>query len=50
MPWTESVVQDAPGYGEEDDRGLVTHETGGIAISPEKERLPTCTTGSSRLM
>lgn len=38
VPWTESVVQDAPGYGEEDDRGLVTHETGGIAISSEKER------------
>lgn len=38
VPWTESVVRDAPGYVEEDDRGLLTHETGGIAISPEKER------------
>jgi sporulation protein YlmC with PRC-barrel domain len=38
VPWTESVVRDAPDYGEEDDRGLVSHDTGGIAISSEKER------------
>jgi sporulation protein YlmC with PRC-barrel domain len=38
VPWTESVLREAPSYVEEDDRGLVTHETGGIAISPEKER------------
>ena len=38
VPWTERVVHDAPGYVKEDDRGLVSHETGGIAISQEKER------------
>jgi hypothetical protein len=38
VPWTESVVREAPGYVEEDDRGLLTHESGGIAITPEKER------------
>ena len=38
VPWTESLVHEAPGYVEEDDRGLVSHESGGIAISSEKER------------
>ena len=37
-PWTEDFIHEAPTYGEEDDRGLVTGESGGISISPDKER------------
>jgi hypothetical protein len=37
-PWTEDVMHEAPTYGEEDDRGHVAGESGGISLSPDKER------------
>lgn len=38
LPWTKDVVERAPSYSEEDDRGLLADHEHAIAISPEKER------------
>jgi sporulation protein YlmC with PRC-barrel domain len=39
LPWTKDVVQNAPSYEEEDDRGLFTDDVDAIGISVEKERM-----------
>lgn len=38
VPWAKDVVQRAPSYDDEDDRGLFTDDEDVIGISPEKER------------
>jgi len=38
VPWTKDVIESAPTYDDEDDRGLFTDDPDGIAVSPEKER------------
>lgn len=39
VPYTSDVVEKAPAYEEEDDRGLFTDDSESIGIGPEKERL-----------
>jgi hypothetical protein len=39
LPWTKDQVEAAPTYDDEDDRGLLTDDPDGIAISPDKERM-----------
>jgi hypothetical protein len=39
LPWTKDVVQNAPSYDEEDDRGLFDDDADAIGISAEKELL-----------
>jgi sporulation protein YlmC with PRC-barrel domain len=39
VPYTSDVVEGAPTYEDEDDRGLFTDDEESIGIGPEKERL-----------
>jgi sporulation protein YlmC with PRC-barrel domain len=39
LPWTKDVVQNAPRYDDEDDRGLFADDADAIGISVEKERM-----------
>ena len=37
VPWTKDIVEQAPSYDDEDDRGLLKDDPDGIHISREKE-------------
>jgi hypothetical protein len=37
VPWTKDVVEQAPSYDDEDDRGMLADDPDGIHISREKE-------------
>jgi sporulation protein YlmC with PRC-barrel domain len=39
VPYTSDVIEDAPTYEDEDDRGLFTDDEDSIGIGPDKERL-----------
>ena len=38
VPWTKDLVERAPSYSEEDDRGVLGDDPHGFGISREKER------------
>jgi sporulation protein YlmC with PRC-barrel domain len=38
VPWTKDVVERAPSYSDEDDRGVLGDDPHGFGISSEKER------------
>jgi hypothetical protein len=38
LPWGGDVVEAAPAYGEDDDRGVFVDDPEGFGITPEKER------------
>jgi hypothetical protein len=39
VPFTSDVIENAPTYEDEDDRGLFTDDEDSIGIGPDKERL-----------